>query len=53
MWRYEIWDEQKLVEMRRQYFSEDEAREAGRTALRAIQDITLGRELKLITETDG
>jgi len=53
MWRYEIWDEQKLIDMRRRYFSEDAAQEAGTTALRAIQDITPGRELKLVTETDG
>lgn len=53
MWRYEIWDEQKLIDMRRKYFTENEAEEAGRTALRAIQDITPGRELKLVTETDG
>ena len=53
MWRYEIWDEQKLIEMRRRYFTEDEAQEAETTALWAIQDITPGRESKLVTETDA
>jgi hypothetical protein len=54
VWRYEIRDqENRLLDMRREYFTEKAAQEAGMLALRAIQASTPGRELRLKTETDG
>lgn len=54
MWRYEIRDdENRLLDMRREYLTEQAAEEAGVLALRAIQVGAPGRNLKLKTETDG
>lgn len=53
MWRYEIRDtENRLLDMRREYFTEQATQDAGKHALRVVQDITPGRELKLIIEAD-
>jgi hypothetical protein len=54
VWRYEIRDDQdRLLDMRREYFTEQAAQEAGTLALRAIQESRPIRELRLKTETDG
>ena len=53
MWRFEIRDDRnRLLDMRRRYFTEDEAQEAGTLALRAIEQISPGRELRLLTAAD-
>ena len=53
MWRFEIRDDRnRLLDMRRRYFTEDEAQEAGTLALRAIEQISPGRQLRLLTAAD-
>ena len=53
MWRYEIRDDQnRLLELRREYLTQQAAQKAGEKARAAILQLTPGRKLAIVTADD-